>query len=165
MILKKLDYTFVDQINYIEQQCFSVNRSKSLLESQTQNEHYVFIGAFLDNTQEEMVGFVDINIIDDEGYISNIGVLEQHRNKGVAKLLINEIIELSKEKNLRFVTLEVRVSNLVAISIYKQFGFEEVGVRRDFYYRPTEDALILTRKFKETLWKYLVLNLLAMIPQ
>jgi len=83
----------------------------------------------------------------DEGYVTNIGVLPDFRRRGIGAKIVKELIDFSVEKALSFLSLEVRVSNLAAIELYKSFGFEEVGKRKNFYRLPNEDALIMTRYF------------------
>ena len=83
----------------------------------------------------------------DEGYVTNIGVLPEFRRRGIGAKIVNQLINFSKEKTLSFLSLEVRVSNMAAINLYKSLGFEEVGKRKNFYRLPNEDALIMTRYF------------------
>jgi ribosomal-protein-alanine N-acetyltransferase len=94
------------------------------------------------------VGYGGMYTVLNEGYVTNIGVLPQFRRKGIGKSLVEKLLDYSKEKNLEFLTLEVRVSNKAATNLYKSFGFESVGNRKNFYSNPTEDALIMTRYFK-----------------
>ena len=83
----------------------------------------------------------------DEGYVTNIGVLPDHRKKGIGKALTNQLIDYSVSQKLAFLSLEVRVSNTPAINLYTSLGFKEVGKRKNFYSNPKEDALIMTRYF------------------
>ncbi len=91
-------------------------------------------------------GYMGISIIAGEGYVTNIAVLPRFRKQGVALCILNTVIENHKN-DLDFISLEVRVSNDAAISLYKKLGFEMVGTRKRFYEHPTEDALIMTKTF------------------
>ena len=86
-----------------------------------------------------------MSIVIDEGYIFNVAVRESYRNKGVATALINELITYGKKNNFSFITLEVRESNLPAISLYSKFGFIKAGERKDYYSNPKENAILLTK--------------------
>ena len=86
----------------------------------------------------------------DEGYITNVAVSPAHRRKGVAARLLTELRIKAEEKGLSFVTLEVRASNEPAIALYRGAEYVEVGVRRNFYTNPKEDALLMTCFLKET---------------
>ncbi|MDD5082151.1 MAG: GNAT family N-acetyltransferase, partial [Dehalococcoidales bacterium] len=74
-----------------------------------------------------LVGFVGFWIMADEAHITSIAVRTSHRCRGIGELLLISAIELAAELNARMVTLEVRVSNLSAQSLYHKFGFAQVG--------------------------------------
>ena len=75
--------------------------------------------------------------------VNNIAVLDAHRRKGIAKALLQQmLLDLSQAQS---VTLEVRKSNSPAIALYKAFGFEQVGERKNFYSQPTENAILMTK--------------------
>ncbi|MBR2579245.1 MAG: ribosomal protein S18-alanine N-acetyltransferase [Clostridia bacterium] len=95
----------------------------------------------------KIVGFISMYHASDEGYICNIAVDKSHRMCGIGTYLINEIIAYSKNKNLRFLTLEVRESNTGAIKFYEKLGFTNVGIRKNFYSNPNENAVIMTLYF------------------
>ena len=66
---------------------------------------------------------------------------------GVGAALMQKLDSFSKERELSFISLEVRQSNLAAISLYDDFGYKKEGVRKNFYREPTEDAIIMTKRF------------------
>lgn len=84
----------------------------------------------------------------DEGQITNVAVHPDHRSQGLGAAIVQALIKHAKAERLATVTLEVRVSNAPAISLYKKFGFAEVGRRKGFYTKPTEDALIMELRLK-----------------
>ena len=96
---------------------------------------------------KKVLGYVGINCILDEGYITNIAVFPEHRSKGIGTALLKRVISLKDEMNLDFVSLEVRASNKAAISIYEKNEFKVEGLRKGFYRNPPEDAIIMTRRF------------------
>ncbi len=79
-----------------------------------------------------------------EGYICNILVHENFRNMKIATSIINKFIKYAQNYNLSFLTLEVRESNFKAINLYKNCGFKNMGIRKNFYKLPTENAIIMT---------------------
>ena len=87
-----------------------------------------------------------ISKIAGEGYVTNIAVLPEHRRLGIGKKILEFVIQKSKDE-LEFISLEVRVSNHAAISLYEKLGFKNVGLRKRFYTNPTEDAIIMTKHF------------------
>lgn len=132
----------LDDIYIIETECFSHPWSKQSLEEELNNETSLFLVAKEEN---EVIGYIGMSIVIDEGYIFNVAVREKYRNKGVATALINELVTYGKKNNFSFITLEVRESNLPAISLYSKFGFIKAGERKDYYSNPKENAILLTK--------------------
>ena len=89
------------------------------------------------------MGFMGMWRILDECHITNIAVLPEYRERGVATQMINKMIEICKCSEITQMTLEVRESNTPAINLYKKFGFAEAGKRPRYYQAPTEDAIIM----------------------
>lgn len=128
----------------IEQECF-----KSPWSFESLNAELSKVGAcFYLAQNNEPMGYIGFNMILDEGYIANLAVRKDFRRQGVAKALLEKVIETAKENDLSFVTLEVRESNTSAINLYKSFGFSKQGVRKNFYRNPQENGLILTKFLK-----------------
>lgn len=132
----------LDDVYIIETECFSHPWSKQSLEEELNNETSLFLVAKEEN---EVIGYIGMSIVIDEGYIFNVAVRESYRNKGVATALINELVTYGKKNNFSFITLEVRESNLPAISLYSKFGFIKAGERKDYYSNPKENAILLTK--------------------
>lgn len=133
---------YLDDVYIIETECFSHPWSKQSLEEELNNETSLFLVAKEEN---EVIGYIGMSIVIDEGYIFNVAVRESYRNKGVATALINELVTYGKKNNFSFITLEVRESNLPAISLYSKFGFIKAGERKDYYSNPKENAILLTK--------------------
>ena len=84
-------------------------------------------------SNNEILGFVGIKSVLDEADIMNIVVKKSKRNSGIGSLLLKNIIELCKTLNISTLFLEVNEKNLPAISLYKKFGFKEIGFRKNYY--------------------------------
>lgn len=97
-----------------------------------------------DARPELIVGFVGVWMLPDEAHIVTIATRESHRRQGIGEMLLQEAIELARDKAQSLVTLEVRVSNEPAIALYYKYGFEEAGLRPRYYSDNREDAYILT---------------------
>lgn len=136
----------IAEINELEKLCFSMPWSREALISQLPDDMHMFIAAIGDDGQ--VLGYVGMMYVLDEGYISNVAVSPEHRRLGIADALINALIDRANEKDLSFVTLEVRKSNVPAIELYIKNGFSEVGLRKNYYTKPTEDAILMTRFLK-----------------
>lgn len=134
----------LDGVYIIETECFSHPWSRQSLEDELNNETSLFLVA---KEEGEVIGYIGMSIVIDEGYIFNVAVREGYRKKGVATALINELVTYGKKNNFCFLTLEVRESNLPAISLYSKFGFIKAGERKNYYSAPTENAILMTKYF------------------
>ena len=114
----------------------------TILESELKNENSRYVVAKENN---KIVGFAGIIILPDDIEITNIVTKKTERKKGIGKLLLDKIIEISKEEKKELLSLEVNEKNLIAINLYSKFGFEKVGIRKK-YYNGIEDAIIMTKK-------------------
>ncbi len=93
------------------------------------------------------VGYICGGWIIDEGHILDLAVHPEYRRLGIASALVSLGIERLKEEGCRFIFLEVRASNEFAKKMYKKFGFEVLGTRKNYYVSPAEDAVIMVLKF------------------
>ena len=108
-----------------------------------------FSRTFIAFDRENAAGFVNIWLTPPTATINNIAVLPELRRNGIADMLIDRAAEACR--GLDELTLEVRVTNTPAISLYEKHGFKNVGRRRDFYENPREDAFIMTKTLREEL--------------
>ena len=93
----------------------------------------------------EVVGYVGSQTVLQEADMMNIAVADTHRRRGIAKMLVEELILQLDAYQL---SLEVRSSNAPAIALYENLGFQQVGLRKNYYRNPKEDALILRKEWK-----------------
>ena len=93
----------------------------------------------------EVVGYVGSQTVLQEADMMNIAVADTHRRRGIARALVEELI---RQLDAYQLTLEVRQSNLAAISLYESMGFDQVGLRKNYYQKPKENALILRKEWK-----------------
>lgn len=134
----------LDEVAAIENDCFSHPWSRRSLESELQNETSRFLVAVEDG---KVIGYIGMSAVIDEGYLFNVAVDRQYRKKGVGSALVRELVTFCQKRNYAFLTLEVRESNAPAISLYSRFGFVRVGERKNYYSKPVENALLMTKYF------------------
>ena len=131
------------QLQQIEQRSFSVPWTEAMLRLQLDPNSHVFLTA---ETEAGLVaGYVGMMYVLDEGYISNVAVAPEYRRQGVADALLDALEARARALCLSFLTLEVRESNGPAVALYQKHGFAPVGRRKDYYEKPREDALLMTR--------------------
>lgn len=144
MKIQRMTPQHLDGALKIENECFSHPWTRENLENELNNPTSVFFTA-LEN--DEVIGYIGMSTVNDEGYIFNVAVTGSQRKKGIGSALIGEIVTYCKKNNFAFVTLEVRQSNQKAISLYSHFGFIKVGERKSYYRDPEENAILMTKYF------------------
>ena len=135
----------LDEVAELERICFSVPWSRNMLAEELDN----LLSAFLVALDEsgKVVGYAGVQVILDEGYITNVAVRPECRRQGIAAKLLQVFLDFAKANKLAFLTLEVRASNYDAIALYGSRGFRSVGRRKNYYEHPKEDAIIMTLEF------------------
>jgi len=93
---------------------------------------------------DEIVGFAGIKITLDTADIMNIVTKKSFRNNGIGSLLLKNLITISKKLNLNTITLEVNENNISAIHLYEKSGFQNLGIRKNYY--KNENAIIMTKE-------------------
>lgn len=112
-----------------------------ILKEELESENSSYLVARMNN---EIVGFAGIKVILDEADIMNIVIKKNYRNQGIGTLLLESLISLAKRLNLKSLSLEVSEKNLPAIHLYQKFGFESLGVRKNYY--QDKNGIIMTKK-------------------
>lgn len=135
----------IDGVTVVDHRCFSVPWSKKSFQDETENELAVYFTA---KDGVECIGYGGFWNISGEGDITNIAVIPEYRKKGVATLILTEMIKRARELEIKRFTLEVRKSNYAARSLYKKFGFVNVGERKNYYSDNREDAVIMRLDFE-----------------
>ena len=130
----------VPGIAALERECFSLPWSEQIISLQLGGPGKVMLAAEENGC---LAGYMGLQYVLDEGYISNVCTTPEIRRRGVASALIDEMIRRARELELAFLSLEVRASNEPAILLYKGKGFTETGTRPGYYEKPVEDALIM----------------------
>ena len=135
----------LDEVAELERICFSVPWSRNMLAEELDNLLSAFLVALDDSGR--VVGYAGVQVVLDEGYITNVAVRPECRRQGIAGKLLQVFLDFAKGNRLAFLTLEVRASNYDAIALYGSRGFRSVGRRKNYYEHPKEDAIIMTREF------------------
>ena len=136
----------IHKLSALEKRCFSVPWTAEQLRGQIKDSMHEFLAA--ETADGEVLGYVGMTYVIDEGYISNVAVVPEYRRQGIADGLIAELLSRAGELKLAFVTLEVRKSNAPAIKLYIKAGFSQVGLRKNYYDLPKEDAILMTKFLK-----------------
>ncbi len=134
----------VPMVARLEQLCFSDPWSENSIASELQNPLSIWLVAVDDGI---LVGYVGSQSVQGEADMMNIAVHPDRRRQGVARMLVMELVNLLVQQDNTCLTLEVRDSNTPAILLYESMGFQQIGLRRNYYRHPREDARILRKTF------------------
>mgnify|MGYP004648005997 FL=1 len=144
MTIVPMKEAHVAPIAALEKECFGDPWSEKSIASELNNPLSFWLVAMEEDT---LVGYAGSQTCMDETDMMNIAVSPAHRNKGVGKALMEALVEALKKKGSRCLTLEVRASNEGAIALYAKLGFAQIGLRKNYYHNPREDALILRKEW------------------
>lgn len=140
-----MNESHVKQVAELEKICFSDPWSENSVASELNNPLSVWLVA---EENGIVCGYVGSQTVLDETDMMNIAVHPDFRRKGIAAALIAELVRLLKERGSRILRLEVRESNAPAISLYETMGFTQLGLRKNYYRNPKENALILGKEWE-----------------
>ena len=140
--ITKMEASDIENVSSIEAEAYGEHHwSKSAFYDELQNNLAKYYVAKTPNG--ELVGYAGTWHIIDEGHITTIAVKKSHLRKHIGEAIILKILEDCYEAGIKYLTLEVRVSNTPAISLYSKYGFNSLGTRKGYYQDNNEDALIM----------------------
>ena len=141
----KMTEAHVAQVAALEALCFSDPWSERSVSSELANPLSCWLVAV---DGETVAGYVGSQTVLDETDMMNIAVHPDYRRQGIAAALVDALVDKLKDKGSRCLTLEVRQSNLPAITLYEKLGFAQIGLRKNYYRNPRENALILRKEWE-----------------
>ena len=134
----------LDDIYELDVQTFAMPWSKEALSYDILENDNAFV--IVAEYEGEFAGYADIWTVLDEADLNSIAVRVDFRRKGIGDAIMIAMTEMLSASGVATINLEVRVSNMPAIKLYKKYGFNECGVRPGYYLDNGEDALIMKRE-------------------
>lgn len=129
----------------LEKKVFSQPWSEKAFRDTIDNDDYIYIVAEHENS---IVGYAGCIVSADGADITNIAVAGDYRRMGIAEELLRQTETLVRKRQVQSIYLEVRQSNTGARRLYEKNGFAQIGVRRNFYQKPLEDALLMAKNLQ-----------------
>ena len=145
IVIRPMTIDDVDGVFEVEKNCFEHYWSKGEFEKEMKNDVARYLVADIDG---KIVGYVGIWFVAGEGHITNVAVHSDYRGQKIGDILIKHLVKICKDNNIFAMTLEVRVSNIVAQNLYKKYGFKLAGIRKEYYSDNKEDAMIMWNDIK-----------------
>jgi ribosomal-protein-alanine N-acetyltransferase len=131
----------IDQVLEIEHASFTTPWSREAFYNElNMNKFAVYIVLEID---KKVVGYCGVWVVIDEAHVTNIAILPEYRGRKLGEALMQNLFDVAKMMGAKSMTLEVRVTNYVAQSLYRKFGFQKGGLRKNYYTDNQEDALVL----------------------
>ena len=146
MMIIPMNKDHVAQVAALERQCFADPWSEGSIASELDNPLSLWLVAEQDGA---VCGYVGSQTVLDETDMMNIAVRPDCRRQGIAAALIEELVSRLKEQGSHILRLEVRESNTPAIALYDSLGFTQLGLRKNYYRNPKENALILGKEWEK----------------
>lgn len=144
MIIRKMISEDAAVVAAIEKEVFSLPWSEQSFRDAALKEANIYLVAELDG---EVAGYAGAWGVFGEADITNVCVAPKYRKMGIADKLLNELLDIGRENNIDVFFLEVRESNQPAISLYEKNGFRKISIRKNFYERPVENAIVMSKMF------------------
>lgn len=131
----------IDEVLEVEHASFNTPWTRVAFENEILNNN--FATYFVAEDNEQVVGYSGVWVIIDEAHITNIAVLPDYRGLKLGEALLRQLVIHAKACRSRTMTLEVRISNKVAMNLYEKLGFQKGGTRKSYYTDNHEDAYVM----------------------
>jgi ribosomal-protein-alanine N-acetyltransferase len=131
----------IDEVLTIEKASFTLPWSREAFYNELVHNQYAKYIVMEYN--HRIIGYCGMWVVIDEAHITNVAVLPEYRGKKLGEALMRKVMETAKQLGATTMTLEVRVSNHVAQSLYRKLGFLNGGIRKQYYSDNQEDALVM----------------------
>ena len=139
-MIRRMQPEDLEQVMILEQQIFSRPWSEQSMGSALQQPGNIYL---VDEMDDEIRGYLGIWCMAEDGDLCNLAVAEHARRSGVAAGLLDEGMVYCRKQGIQRILLEVRESNMPARTLYQRKGFVSLGVRKQYYAEPQEDAIIM----------------------
>ncbi|MDO5146985.1 MAG: ribosomal protein S18-alanine N-acetyltransferase [Eubacteriales bacterium] len=138
--IKEMQPQDCHEVWLLQRDCFSHPWSESGIEEMfcTPGYHNLILCQ-----KKRVIGYIGMKSVMDEADITNVAIAPDCRRQGMGKMLLERLLEDARDKKIERIYLEVRVSNEAAMALYEQAGFCQVGIRKNYYEKPMEDARIM----------------------
>lgn len=133
----------LEQVADLEKCCFTESWSYGLLESGIHSPYDVY---YVFEQEERILGYCNLRVLAGEGEVQRIAVWPDYRRLGVARKMMDAMVEFAMRERASAISLEVRESNAAARKLYEAYGFAAEAVRKGYYHNPTEDAIIMWKR-------------------
>lgn len=144
MQVRRMLESDTEEVSLIEKEIFSMPWSQKSFSDALKREGNIYLVA---ENEKEILGYAGMWTVMGEGEITNVAVKPAARRQGVADAIMENIIMEGRRNGTGIFFLEVRQSNEAAMKLYEKHGFSQIGIRKNFYEKPVENAIVMSRTF------------------
>jgi [ribosomal protein S18]-alanine N-acetyltransferase len=131
----------IDQVLVVEHASFATPWSREAFYNEINTNR--FATYIVLEEDQKIIGYCGVWIVVDEAHVTNVAILPDYRGRKLGQVMMSKLIEIAKDKGAKSMTLEVRVTNYPALALYRKFGFQNGGIRKNYYSDNQEDALVM----------------------
>jgi len=142
-IIRPMEKKDIVQVTEIEKSIFPLPWSANSFIQASESDNNIYLVCVENN---EVIGYCGLWTVLGEGSVTNVAVSEKHRGKGYGRALMKELEVRGLLKDVNKYFLEVRQNNVIAQNLYSSLGYQKIGIRKNFYERPVEDAIIMSKE-------------------
>ncbi|MGN0327375.1 MAG: ribosomal protein S18-alanine N-acetyltransferase [Lachnospira sp.] len=146
-LIRPMEERDIDEVESIEKETFSVPWSAASFLDASKKSDNIYLVCEIEGS---IAGYCGVWTVLGEGNITNVAVAKDFRRRGVAKSLFGEMERQGRDKGVDIFFLEVRASNEAARKLYESLGYKQIGIRKRFYERPVEDAIVMSKMYNKT---------------
>lgn len=147
MEMVKLSNDHIDEIMQIEVEAYPDAWSRNMFVQELKLDKSYFFVAL---SEGKVIGYAGFWLILDEAHITSLTIRNDYRGHGLGRDLLRFILDMGIDANATMATLEVRETNISACSLYKKMGFDEVGIRKNYYPSTGEDAIVMLKELSQS---------------
>lgn len=148
-MIREMKISDLDFVCKLENELFSSPWKREDFRYQIEDNEFSHDYVLIEN--DEIVGYIGMWILFEHAQITTLGIDKKHQGKGLSKQLMNHAIQRAGEFGCEDIALEVRISNSIAINLYKKYGFIQINIRKSYYVNPIEDAYLMMKPLGGTL--------------
>ena len=140
-VFRKMREEDIDQILEVEHASFTTPWSRDAFYNELHNNRFAVYFVLEENSK--ILGYCGAWIVIDEAHVTNVAILPEFRGRKLGEALLSKMMSAAREMGAKSMTLEVRVTNHVAQSLYRKLGFQNGGIRKNYYSDNQEDGLVM----------------------
>jgi [ribosomal protein S18]-alanine N-acetyltransferase len=140
-VFRSMKVEDIDQILEVEHASFTTPWSREAFYNELHNNRFAVYIVLEENNK--ILGYCGAWIVIDEAHVTNVAILPEYRGRKLGEALLQKMMSMAREMGAKSMTLEVRVTNHVAQSLYRKLGFQDGGIRKNYYSDNQEDGLVM----------------------